>query len=308
MKIAVAVSGGVDSAVAAALLKEQGHNIIGVTMQHFNNAEYGFPEDKGISVAVKDARQVCDSLKIEHFVYDTSEQFKKIVETDFIAGYSSGKTPNPCTVCNPQIKWGAFWNLAKQTGAEKIATGHYVKLVQQNNKYMLFKAKDDTRDQSYMLWQLSQKQLSETIFPISEFSKDKIRELAKKLDIPVHAKGDSQDVCFIYGHYADFLKKHIPIKPGEIVLPTGEVIGRHKGLPLYTIGQRKGLDTPWTRPLYVLRIDVSTNRLIVTENPDELAETEFKITDLNLIGEDVLSVSENLAVQIRYNRDRKSVV
>ena len=301
MKIAVAVSGGVDSSVAAALLKEHGHEIVGVTMQHFDNAAYGFPEDKGIAAAVRDAKRVCEALDIEHFVYNTSEKFKKYVESDFITGYSSGRTPNPCTVCNPNIKWGAFWDLAKQTGAEKIATGHYVKLVQQNDKYLIFKAKDDNRDQSYMLWQLSQKQLSETIFPLSEFSKDKIRLLAKNYGIPVHAKSDSQEICFIYGHYADFLKKHVQIKPGDIALQNGKVIGKHKGLPFYTIGQRKGLDTPWTCPLFVQKIDVAKNLLIVTENPDDLAETKFEIKDINLIGADELSVSDKLAVQIRYN-------
>ena len=301
MKIAVAMSGGVDSSVAAVLLKNEGHEIFGVTMRHFDNAKYGFADDEGINLAISDARRVCEKLGIKHYVIDVSSDFEKIVVNDFISEYEKGETPNPCTLCNPTIKWGVFLKKALDLGAEKIATGHYVKVKTKDGKFMIYRATDEIRDQSYMLWRLNQKQLSSTIFPIAEFSKDEIRKIARDYNLPVHDKNDSQEVCFIKGKYEDFLKGKISAKSGDIVLANGKIIGRHKGLPFYTVGQRKGLNTPWRSPLYVQKLDVKNNQLIVTDNPDDLLENRFVIKETNWISGEIPQVSDDLSVQIRYN-------
>ena len=300
MKIAVAMSGGVDSSVAAVLLKDQGYEIIGVTMRHFNNAKYGFAKDEGIELAISDAGKVCEKLGIPHYVIDVSEDFEKIVVNDFISEYERGKPPNPCALCNPTIKWGIFLKKVLELGADKIATGHYVKVVLENEQYNIYRAADEVRDQSYMLWRLNQRQLSQTIFPIADFSKTAIRKIARKFSLPVHDKNDSQEVCFIKGKYEDFLKEKISVKSGEIILNSGKIIGRHKGLPFYTVGQRKGLNTPWHSPLYVQKLDVKNNRLIVTDNPDDLLEKRFTIKEANWICGNVPQMT-NISVQIRYN-------
>jgi len=301
MKIAVAMSGGVDSSVAAAILKNEGHEIIGVTMRHFDNKKYGFADNEGINLAISDARKVCEKLGIKHYVIDISAEFKKIVVENFISEYEKGETPNPCTLCNPTIKWGIFLKKVLELGTEKFATGHYVKMVSENGKYAIWQATDKSRDQSYMLWRLNQKQLATTLFPLADYSKDKIRKMAREEKLPVHDKNDSQEVCFIKGKYEEFLKGKIAFAEGDIVLQNGEIIGRHKGLPFYTVGQRKGLNTPWISPLYVLRLDVKNNRVIVTDKPDDLLENHFEIDEVNWISREFPTKFENLSVQIRYN-------
>ncbi len=309
MKIAVAMSGGVDSSVAAVLLQKQGHEIFGVTMRHFDNTAYGFPNNKGIDAAIKDAKIVAEKLGIPHYVVDTSESFKEIVETNFIEEYAAGHTPNPCTICNPTIKWGALLEGALELGAEKIATGHYIRLQEMKGIQHLFMADDRSKDQSYMLWRLNQYQLSKTIFPIAGMVKNEVRKIASDHNLAVANKGDSQEICFIYGHYEDFLRQYIEIIPGDICLKDGKIIGQHRGLSLYTIGQRKGLNTPWHCPLYVMQLDMKKNRLIVTDDPNDLAKDSFAIRDINWLrgkapinntstGEPTIG---NLSVQIRYN-------
>ncbi len=298
MKIAVAMSGGVDSSVAAAILQKEGHNIIGVTMKHFENARYRFSKNEGIEQAIADAAKVCEKLGIFHHVIDTSNDFKKIVEQNFISEYSKGRTPNPCTLCNPTIKWGVFLEEVLKLGVEKIATGHYVKLIKEDKTFHIYKAIDENKDQSYMLWALHQHQLAKTLFPIAEFSKKQVRAIAKEMKLPVHEKSESQEICFIKGHYEDYLKKHLKLKPGNITLPNGDIIGRHRGLPLYTIGQRKGLNTPWKVPLYVMKLDIKTNELVVTDNPDNLLCSRFQINKVNWIDKET---ETDISVQIRYN-------
>ena len=307
MKVAVAMSGGVDSSVAAAILLKEGHEVSGVTMRHFDNAEFGFGENEGSELAIQDAKQVCRQLDIKHYVIDVTEEFKSIVVTDFIKEYVKGRTPNPCTLCNPTIKWGVFLNKVLKLGVQKIATGHYVKMRYESKIYCVFKSEDEDRDQSYMLWRLNQQQLSQTFFPIADYTKKEIRKIANKLELPVHDKEDSQEICFIKGHYEDFLRKHIELKPGKIMYVNGEIIGKHKGLPLYTVGQRKGLNTPWNSALYVLKLDVKNNIVVVTDNPDDLLCDRFSINQVNWISGFFPEDKENISVQIRYNSKPVSV-
>ncbi|MFC1888048.1 tRNA 2-thiouridine(34) synthase MnmA [Candidatus Cloacimonadota bacterium] len=300
MKIAVAMSGGVDSSVAAALLLKKGHDVFGLTMKHYDNKLYGFSSDEGIDASIKDARIVADKLGIKHHIADLQKDFKEIVESNFVEEYRSGRTPNPCTLCNPTIKWGKLLEKALELGAEKIASGHFVGLKQEDGYYNIYKGSDRSKDQSYMLWALGQKQLAQTLFPVSELSKKKVRKIANELQLPVHDKEESQEICFIKGHYEDYLKEKIELLPGNIVLSDGKIIGRHRGLPLYTIGQRKGLNTPWSSPLYVLRLNIPNNELIVTEDPDDLLEDSFIITNINWIQGKIPNLKD-AEVQIRYN-------
>jgi len=307
MKVAVAMSGGVDSSVAAAILLKEGHEVSGVTMRHFDNAEFGFGENEGSELAIQDAKQVCRQLDIKHYVIDVTEEFKSIVVTDFIKEYVKGRTPNPCTLCNPTIKWGVFLNKVLKLGVQKIATGHYVKMRYESKIYCVFKSEDEDRDQSYMLWRLNQQQLSQTLFPIANYKKKKIRKIANKLELPVHDKEDSQEICFIKGHYEDFLKEHIEFKSGKIIHVDGKIIGKHRGLPLYTIGQRKGLNTPWHSALYVLKLDVKNNIVVVTDNPDDLLCDRFSINQVNWISGSFPEDIKDISIQIRYNSKPVSV-
>ncbi len=301
MKIAIAMSGGVDSSVTAVILQKKGHEVVGLTMRHYNYVDYGFSKDEGIEADIKDARKVCNKLGIPHHVIDTSKDFKKIIEENFISEYTKGRTPNPCTLCNPTIKWGSFLDKALELGVEKFATGHYVDLRYEKGTYNIYKASDFNKDQSYMLWALNQKQLSKTLFPIASYSKSEIRKIALEMELPVHEKDESQEICFIKGHYEDYLKEHLKLTRGKVVLPNGKEIGEHRGLPLYTIGQRKGLNTPWRCPLYVLKLDKEKNQVIVTENPDDLLKDSFTIEKVNWISGSQPDKTDNLTVQIRYN-------
>jgi tRNA-uridine 2-sulfurtransferase len=303
MKIAVAMSGGIDSSVAAALLLKDNPNVFGITMKHYENNSSGFNPDEGITASIKDAKQVADTLGIEHFVIDLQQDFQNIVESNFIEEYKAGRTPNPCTLCNPTIKWGKLLEEAEKMGAEKIATGHYANLIFQQESYRILKSRDIKKDQSYMLWGLNQTQLRKTLFPVGNLTKKEIRKIANELKLPIHDKKDSQEICFIKGHYEDYLRKKIKFQPGNLTLPDGKIIGKHRGLPLYTIGQRKGLNTPWSSPLYVLNMDIQNNVLIVTENLNDLKQESFCLKDLNWLAGAFPEQDDTITVQIRYNSD-----
>lgn len=295
------MSGGIDSSVAAALLLKNNPNVFGITMKHYENSSCGFNPNEGITASIKEAKQVADSLCIEHFVIDLQQEFQNIVESNFIEEYKAGRTPNPCTLCNPAIKWGKLLEEAEKLGAEKIATGHYANLIYQQGSYKILKSRDPKKDQSYMLWGLDQAQLGKTLFPIGNLTKSETRKIASDLKLPTHDKKDSQEICFIKGHYEEYLRKKIKLQPGNIILPDGKIIGKHRGLALYTIGQRKGLKTPWSSPLYVLKMDIQNNILIVTENLNDLEQESFQINNLNWIEGTFPQQDVKITVQIRYN-------
>lgn len=263
-RIAVAMSGGVDSSVTAALLKQQGHDLIGLTMRLFE------PHSTGPGSAAHDAAAVARQLDIPHHLLDLEPSFQELIVDDFVEQYRRGQTPNPCIRCNRHIKFGLLLDKARELGAELLATGHYVrKTVDPDGTCHLRVAANRTKDQSYFLYSLTQQRLQQILFPLGEIaSKDEVRRLATEFGLPVAAKGDSQEVCFIPNDdYVGFLECRDRCfgQPGEIVHLDGRTLGRHHGIHRYTIGQRKGLGIGWHEPLYVLAIEAVNNRVVVGE-------------------------------------------
>ena len=264
MKIAVAMSGGVDSSVTAALLKQQGHQVIGITMRLFA------PCTTGSGSAAYDAGVVAGHLDIPHHVVDFEPDFRELIINDFIREYGCGQTPNPCVRCNRFIKFGLLLEKARELGADFLATGHYVrKGTDPDGTCHLLMARNIQKDQSYFLFTLTQQRLAQLLFPLGEVeSKDEVRRLAREFGLPVAEKSDSQEVCFIPGDdYVAFLEESgaLSSTPGEIVHLDGQVIGTHQGTHRYTIGQRKGLGIAWSEPLYVVGLDTGQNRVVVGE-------------------------------------------
>ena len=266
--VVIGMSGGVDSSVAACLLKAEGYQVIGATM-------------KLLKEAIEDAKKICTILNIPHYIFDLTKEFKTIIIEDFIRSYKEGTTPNPCIVCNKHFKFGLFYKKAQELGATYIATGHYAKV--KNNRLIMSDAKE--KDQSYFLCQIDKEVLPNVLFPLNNFhSKDEIRALAKKYNLPVSEKKDSQEICFIPNDdYKSFLEKNnIKNKPGNIILKNGTILGKHNGLYKYTIGQRKGLNIAYKEPLYVLELDTENNNVIVGTNK-ELLKRELIATDINYL-------------------------
>ena len=264
MKIAVAMSGGVDSSVTAALLQQQGHQVMGITMRLFA------PCATGSGSAAHDAGIVAGQLGFAHHVVDFEPEFRDLIIDDFIREYRSGQTPNPCVRCNRFIKFGLLLEKARELGAEYLATGHYVRRSEdQDGTCHLLMARNLLKDQSYFLFTLTQARLSRLLFPLGEIeSKEEVRRLAREFGLPVAEKSDSQEVCFIPGDdYVAFLEERGAVTgtTGAIVHRDGQVIGTHGGTHRYTIGQRKGLGVAWSEPLYVIEIDAVLNRVVVAE-------------------------------------------
>jgi len=260
------MSGGVDSSVTAALLKQRGHRIIGITMRLFA------PQNQGSGSAAHDAAAVAEHLGIPHHVVDFEPDFRQLIIDDFIAEYRCGQTPNPCVRCNRFVKFGLLLETAKRLGADLLATGHYVRnQVDPNGVCHLLMAHARAKDQSYFLYTLSQEQLQCLLFPLGEMeSKEQIRGLAREFGLPVAEKSDSQEVCFIPNDdYVSYLEGSgsLAARPGDIVHVSGKTLGRHRGTHRYTIGQRKGLGIAWSEPLYVVSIDADSNRVVVGELP-----------------------------------------
>ena len=273
--VAIGMSGGVDSSVAACLLKDKGYNVIGVTLELLDNEE--------TKKSIEDAKAICKKIDIKHYVCDLKEEFKEEIVQNFITAYKQGKTPNPCVLCNRLFKFGLFYKKALELGADYISTGHYARV--KNNRLMMSLA--DGKDQSYFLCQIKKEILPKVLFPLNEFqSKEEIRTLARKYQLPVSEKKDSQEVCFIPNDdYKTFLKKNGQEEvEGKIILTDGTVLGNHKGLFNYTIGQRKGLNISYKEPLYVIQLDTKNNNLIVGTN-NELFNQELTATNMNYLVE-----------------------
>jgi tRNA-specific 2-thiouridylase len=279
IKVLCAMSGGVDSAVAAGLLKKEGYDVVGVFMKFWGDPSVARNSKDAFSVA----KEVADVLNIPLYTVDFKKDFKKKIVDNFLKEYSVGKTPNPCVRCNKFIKLGLFFDLMKKYGAGYVASGHYArvkKTIKQKNKktrkqgaeyevggVRLLKAKDKNKDQSYFLYNLTQAKLKKLLFPIGGYSKSEVRRLAKKFGLPVQNRPESQEVCFTGGkdHYG-FLRKHLKVVKGDIFTIDGEKVGEHNGLPFYTIGQRRGIEIGGTGPYYVVKLDFRNNRLIVADD------------------------------------------
>lgn len=268
-KVIVGISGGVDSAVAALLLKEQGYDVQALFMQNWvsdQNDPYC-----SISQDLKDARVVCEWLKIPFATINFSREYWQNVFQHFLDEYAAGRTPNPDIMCNKEIKFKSFLQYAVESGADFIATGHYARIDKEDAKYKLLRGKDSNKDQSYFLYTLDQEQLAKTLFPIGDLTKSQVRIIAEKAGLPNYAKKDSTGICFIgERNFKEFLKEYLLAKPGDIVTPENEVIGRHEGLMFYTLGQRKGLGIGGRRnaqeaPWYVIAKDIKNNRLGVAQ-------------------------------------------
>ncbi len=271
IKILVAMSGGVDSSVAAQLLKNQGYEVAGVFLRFWKDEGAGAPaENRCCSLeSLLDARAVAGKIGIPLYTLNFSAPFKKAVVDNFLSEYDAGRTPNPCVLCNKQVKIGLLLKHARRLGFDYVATGHYLNLKKSGPTVKLFKAKDKNKDQSYFLYTFTPDELKHLIFPLGNYTKPQVRKIAARFNLKVAAKPESQDICFLSGDHNNFLKKYLKLKPGEIrLLETGEKIGVHQGLPLYTIGQRRGL-VGGTGPYYVAKFDYTKNILYVVKNWNE---------------------------------------
>ncbi len=313
-RVVAAMSGGVDSSLAAAILKKQGYDAIGVTFRMWPKEECGSSIGRACCnlEAVTRARAVASDLGIPYYVVDFSEHFKKEVIDYFCEAYLRGLTPNPCIICNARIKFGKLMEKARSLGASLIATGHYANVCfnKKTGRYLLKEGRDKAKDQSYFLFNLSQDQLAGAMFPLGNITKDKVRAMAKKMKLPAFNAVSSQDICFVQdADYAEYIKKKTTAKilPGEIMDSKGNVLGRHKGIPFYTIGQRRGLGVAHKEPLYVTEIDIDNNRIIAGPR-SELMKSSLVAEGMNWISIESLKDPIKVKAMIRYKHKKASAI
>ena len=305
-KVVIGMSGGVDSSVAAYLLKEQGYDVVGVTMQIWQeDKEYEEREGGCCSLsAVEDARRVAAKIGIPFYVLNFRDSFKEKVIDYFIDEYVEGRTPNPCIACNKHLKFDELLRKAKGIGADYVATGHYAKIQQnENGRYELIRSDDDRKDQTYALYNLTQEQLAHTLMPCGEYKKDKIREIAKEIGLAVHNKKDSEEICFIPdNNHGRYIKEAVPkkVREGNFVDKEGNILGKHKGIVYYTIGQRKGLGLALGRPVFVTDINPLNNTVVVGPEED-IFKTDLLAKDVNFISIDKLEGPMKVEAKIRYS-------
>jgi len=298
------MSGGIDSSVATKILLDQGHKVVGITLDLFC--------DPDNDTHIEDARLACTSFGIEHRVYHAQEDFTKHVISPFVSTYLVGATPNPCIACNRYIKFGALVEYAQEQGFDAVATGHYARIEQDQNtlRYLLKKGADPAKDQSYVLYNLTQNQLKHTLFPLGAIDKEAVRHIARKAGFETAEKKESQDICFVPdGNYQEFIEQKIPgsVTPGKFLSVDGTEIGIHRGITHYTIGQRRGIGTGFGKPMYVVAKDAEKNTITLGENPD-LLSCGLIADDLNYISIETLDKPTQVLAKIRYNQDGKEAL
>lgn len=309
-KVVVGMSGGVDSSVAAYLLKEQGYDVIGVTMQIWQDEEEMVRSENGGCCglsAVEDARRVAEALEIPYYVMNFKKEFKCQVMDYFIEEYLCGRTPNPCIACNRYVKWESLLKRSMEIGADYIATGHYARIAKlSNGRYTIRNSVTAKKDQTYALYNLTQFQLSHTLMPVGAYTKDEIRSIADGLSLPVAHKPDSQEICFVPDNdYAAFIDREASDRvpgAGNFVTSDGKILGQHKGITHYTIGQRRGLELPMGHRVFVTDIRPATNEVVIGEN-EELFTTEIHCDHVNWMSVTDLTEPARVLAKIRYNHD-----
>lgn len=311
-RVLMAMSGGIDSTMAAVMLHEQGYEVIGITMKTWDYSSYGgSKKETGCCSldSINDAREVAVHFGFPHYILDIRNEFGDAIIDNFVNEYMEGRTPNPCVLCNTHIKWSALWKRAASLKCNHIATGHYAQIRKENNRYIVSKGKDPFKDQSYVLWGISQENLAKTIFPLSDLVKSDVKKMAIDygFDSLVN-KSESYEICFIPDNdYRGFLTRKVnglaeKVNGGNFVLSNGKVVGKHKGYPFYTVGQRKGLEIAMGEPMYVIKIIPETNTVYIGPE-NELKENRMLVKGINLIKYSKIENPLEVITKIRYHHE-----